>query len=419
MWPKKIRFTIMILSFVFLITLLGNELTENIISADTVELNLNSVGTGAIMEPGEGKFSYPSNSTVKIKLEPTTEENFIEWLGDSKNIIEQENGFKINLDSNKNLTAVFESDNTGFYTKQNQLFDANDNEFIIRGLSFPYTWFTHQLDTALPGIKQSGANTVRVVLSSGDHQTNWGRDSAFEVENIIEKFKEIDIIPVLEVHDATGYGDDEAAAHISDIVDYWLEIKDVLIGQEDYVIINIANEPFGNQTKNDLKEDWINEHQKAIQKLRAGGLKHTLMIDAPNWGQDWQNIMLENADKVYQADPYKNIIFSVHMYEVYGNQLTVENYFNQFPNDYPLVVGEFGPEHYGDNVAHEAIMESADKKDIGYIGWSWKGNSPEEIEVLDMVHDWAGNDLTPWGETLFKGDYGLQNTAETCSIFKE
>lgn len=60
--------------------------------------------------------------------------------------------------------------------------------------------------------------------------------------------KKHNLVAVLEVHDSTGYGQKPEAPHPNGAVDYWLssDIRAVIDGNEDYVIINVANEPFGN-----------------------------------------------------------------------------------------------------------------------------------------------------------------------------
>ena len=52
---------------------------------------------------------------------------------------------------------------------------------------------------------------------------------------------------MLEVHDCTGHGEKPEAFPLVNAVNYWLAptIREELIGQEAYVIVNIANEAFG------------------------------------------------------------------------------------------------------------------------------------------------------------------------------
>ena len=67
--------------------------------------------------------------------------------------------------------------------------------------------------------------------------------------------------------------------------------------------INLGNEPFGNNAS--VSSRWASSTSGAIRKLRGAGLQHLLMADAPMWGQDWQNIMRNNARSVLDSDPQR------------------------------------------------------------------------------------------------------------------
>ena len=254
----------------------------------------------------------------------------------------------------------------GFHVRGGQLLDGNGNPFVMRGVNHPHVWYTSKTSQAIKDIASVGANAVRVVLGSGQQ---WGPTPAAEVAGIIQQLKDNNMIAVLEVHDVTGYPEKTEAVPLSEAVDYWLSIKSVLVGQEDYVIINIGNEPLGNNVERSV---WSNVHTTAINCLRAAGFAHTLMVDAANWGQDWEKIMYNDAPKVFQADFLKNIVFSVHMYQVYSQRSTIDDYMRHFVEDLklPLVVGEFGADHQGQDVDEASILELADRYRIGYLGWS-------------------------------------------------
>ncbi|HLV19843.1 MAG TPA: cellulase family glycosylhydrolase, partial [Polyangiaceae bacterium] len=189
-----------------------------------------------------------------------------------------------------------------------------------------------------------------------------------------------------------------------------------LSGQEAYVILNIGNEPMGNDTTN----EWAPRHASAVQALRNAGYGHLLMIDAPNWGQDWSNTMRDGGGaSIWSADPDKNLVFSVHMYDVYGTSQMVSSYFNGFLSNYdaPLVVGEFASDHGSSgNVDEDAIMSFAESLGVGYIGWSWSGNSTD-LASLDITNGFNPSSLTTWGNRLINGSNGLLATSEVCSCF--
>ena len=55
----------------------------------------------------------------------------------------------------------------GFTVSGSQILDANGNAFVMRGVNHAHAWYPDRL-SSLADIKALGANTVRVVLSSGD-----------------------------------------------------------------------------------------------------------------------------------------------------------------------------------------------------------------------------------------------------------
>lgn len=313
----------------------------------------------------------------------------------------------------------------GFSVRNGKLYDKNCREFVLRGVNYPYTWFSSRsLSADLAAIAKVGANSVRVVMATG---ARWTRTSGAELTSILAAAKANKLIVVLEVHDMTGYAEQAGSVPLAEATSYWTasEIVSALLGQEAYAIINIANEPNGNDTSpDDLSSGpdiWAPSHAAAVQVLRSAGLHHTLMIDGPHWGQDWRNVMREGGGKrIWDADPDKNLIFSVHMYDVYGSAQTVTSYFNRFleNNEAPLVVGEFAADHGpGKEVDEGTIMMFAESLGIGYMGWSWSGNG-DGLGSLDITQEFNVASLTAWGNTLVHGPFGLMATSETCSVFE-
>jgi len=300
----------------------------------------------------------------------------------------------------------------GFSIENGRLLDAKGNDFVLRGLNVPHAWYTSRTQSSIPQIADVGANCVRVVLSNG---VRWHKTSASEVASIIELCKQHQLICMLEVHDTTGFGDEQGASTLAQAAAYWQEIAAVLQGEEAYVLINIGNEPWGNTDSG----GWLAATQQAVSDLRAAGLRHVLVVDGPNWGQDWQFLLRDNAEQLLAGDPQGNLLFSVHMYQVFNTDAKVESYLRFFDErELPLIVGEFGPDHQGEEVAEGAIFELCDTLGIGYLGWSWSGNSAD-VANLDIVLNFDPTQLSPWGELLINGEHGLRATAQICSVFLE
>ena len=298
---------------------------------------------------------------------------------------------------------------TGLRVSGTNIVESNGNAFVIRGTSHAHAWYPTQTQ-AFADIKSLGANAVRVVLSGG----RWPANSVSDVANVVSLCKASRLICVLEDHDTTGYGEQGGAYTLDQAADYWISVKSALQGQEDYVIVNIGNEPFGN---NAVTPGWADATGAAIRKLRANGFDHALMVDAPNWGQDWQGVMRDNARTVFDRDPDRNTIFSVHMYGVYDTAAEITSYLDAFrAAGLPLVIGEFGFDHSDGDPDENTIMSEASARGIGYLGWSWSGNGGG-VEYLDQVTNFDVNRLTSWGQRLFNGPDGIASTAREATIY--
>jgi mannan endo-1,4-beta-mannosidase len=298
----------------------------------------------------------------------------------------------------------------GLHISGGKLVESNGSPFVLRGVSAAHTWYTDKTTQSLKDIKALGANSVRIVLSTG---ARWTKNDASDVSNLISQCKQNKLICVLEAHDTTGYGEDGSAISLSQAADYWVSIKSALQGQENYTIVNIGNEPYGNNNTS----GWTNDTKGAIQKLRSNGIQQTLMVDAPNWGQDWQGTMKANAASVASADSQGNTLFSVHMYGVYDTSSEITSYISSFVNaGLPIAIGEFGFNHSDGNPDEDTIMATAQQQGIGYLGWSWSGNGGG-VEYLDMVNSFNGSSLTSWGERIFHGSNGISSTSRQATIY--
>lgn len=304
----------------------------------------------------------------------------------------------------KNEDGDFAHD--GFYVEGTKLYDANGKEFVMRGINVAHAWYKSFTDDSLKRCAELGCNTVRVCLAEG---SQYEEDIAEDVQKIIKKCKELNMIAVLEPHDFTGMN------RIEDIdyaVTYWKKLYDVLKGEEAYVIINIANEWCGEWTTFNWKEGYV----KAIKELRDFGFKHTFMIDCAGYAQYAKSIFASGKE-VYEADPTGNTMFSIHMYDNAGGSETVvkRNIDKTLDLGLCLCIGEFSCEHKGNEVEEEYIMKYTTDMGVGYIAWSYAGNG-SGLQPLDVTVPWTG-ELTEWGKYLVEGEGGLKETSVICSVF--
>lgn len=321
---------------------------------------------------------------------------------------EKDNSSSDTVSSSAESTRKTEIPENSLYVNGTKLYDSNGNEFVMRGINHPYTWFKKETDIALKAIAETGSNTVRLVLSYGGQ---WEKDNIDAIKSLIEKCKALNMIAVVEVHDATGKDD---PVYLENAVNYWIEMKDALIGQEEYVILNIANEWLGKREG----FTWKDEYKKAISKLREAGIKNVIMVDAAGWGQYAKSIA-ERGKEVFESDPLKNTMFSIHFYGAAGGDANriksnLENVTNQ---GLCVCSGEFGYNHSDGDVDEEYLMEYCTENNIGYLGWSWKGNGGG-VEYLDIADEWDGSKLSAdWGENLINGKNGIKETSKKCTVF--
>lgn len=305
------------------------------------------------------------------------------------------------------MTAYAASSKSGFRVEGTKIYDANGKEFVMRGINHAHAWYKGNEETAISAIAKTGANTVRIAVGDGDQ---WGYDDINTLKNLISLCEKNKLVAVVEVHDATGSDD---ISKLNNAVDYWVKMKDALIGKEDTVILNIANEWFGTW---DGKK-WAEGYKQAIPKLRNAGIKNTIMIDCAGWGQYPKSIH-DYGKEVFNADSEKNTMFSIHMYEYAGGDAsTIKNNIDGVLNQgLALSIGEFGIKHTNGDVDEKTIMSYCQEKSVGYIGWSWYGNG-DEWKYLDIANDWSGNSFTEWGNVLLNYKDGIKNTSKICSVY--
>jgi mannan endo-1,4-beta-mannosidase len=294
----------------------------------------------------------------------------------------------------------------GIRVTNGRLVEANGTPLILRGINHPFTWFASQ-NSSFATIKAAGANAIRVVLSSGRWQTPNG---VADVTTAINLCKANRVICILENHDTTGFGEaTDGAISLDAVVSFWLSVQSALTGQENYVILNIGNEPIGNINA----AQWTAATTNAVTRLRNAGFQHTIMIDAPNWGQDWQFVMRDTAPTVFAADRTGNLIFSIHMYGVFNTAAKVTSYLDSFiSRRLALCVCEFGPSD--STVDVNTIMSATQAAGIGNMGWSWSGNTDP---ILDMVLGFNPAQRSSWGTRYITGPNGLSTTSREATIY--
>ncbi|MBO7401878.1 MAG: cellulase family glycosylhydrolase [Lachnospiraceae bacterium] len=294
-------------------------------------------------------------------------------------------------------------DRPGLYVDGTALKTKDGTEVVMRGVNHPHSWYKNFDDTAFKAIAETGSNAIRIVCACG---IRWDKDSAETLKALINKAKEHGMLAIVEVHDGTGK--DEITV-LEQIAEYWVSMADVLKGTEEYCILNIANEWCGKYSAGLWRDGYV----KVIPMLRKAGIRNVLMVDAAGWGQFGGSIRKYGVE-VFEADECRNTMFSVHMYgNAGGSSVKVkENLTAATASGLCVCVGEFGWKHSDGNVDEDFIMKYCTEEDIGYLAWSWKGNSGG-VEYLDLTDKWDGSALTKeWGEKVVNGEYGIKATSK-------
>lgn len=298
---------------------------------------------------------------------------------------------------------------TGFFVVEGRLNDRLGSDFVMRGINHPVAWFQNSALSWLDQIAMTDANSVRIVW-----ETTAGSSQVLRAS--IERAVEHGMVPMVELHDETGSNDPDGPGRLAQY--YVDELSELLEEFEPYLLVNIANE-WGDYSS--TAESWVQAYRQAISVLRDAGINHTLVIDANDYGQRGLTIV-DNGQQLLDFDPQHNLLFSTHMYQAYENPQLIRDVIRGAQDArLPLIVGEFGHQHGERNgqpipVPYQAMLEEAERVGIGYLAWSWTGNS-DELSYLDMSVIGRVSQLTDWGDDVINGPNGIRSTSQRASVF--
>ena len=328
-------------------------------------------------------------------------------------------------------------DKPGFHTDGVRLLDANDKEFLMRGYNYSYAWQKGLWGAAFSTAKKYNCNALRIQLSDGQKDLG-GYCDANQVSSLIKSCKDNHFIGVFNVQDTGGGNDANVLLHAAD---YWVGIKNAVIGQEKYCIVNIGNEWMGSPGR-DCNGEWGNYQEnlwsdtyiEAVRRIRSAGIKNTLMIDCNGYGQYADIIWKEgqrilDEDKKYFKDGKPNIIFSIHFYEKacywdyekgVGSRVA-HSIDKALSIGAPVCIGEYAYSRKSEEwkMDWETIQDYSKTMNIGYLGWSFTGNGDAESQGLDMFNS-DGSQMYKNGECIIRHpNDGIQATSVICSVYDD
>ncbi|MDB4989623.1 MAG: endoglucanase [Myxococcaceae bacterium] len=312
----------------------------------------------------------------------------------------------------------------GFFVRDGKLYDANGNEFRIRGVNKVH-W---DAETA-------GLLNVRPSL------TRWAVDftqsSSANLALLQGKAGNGGTIAegsVVMPGNWNGTCKDDPAL-LTEIVDTWVAQASAWTQLEKYMILNIANEwgPGGG-------EQWRDSYIAAVKRLRDAGYHATLSVTAPACGQD-PNAIVKYGQAIYDSDPEKNVIFDQHLYGEYQDARGgAPGKFDDMPDleahiaglaksGLVVILGEFGPGRdvgpSPTNINPQRVMKFAEQYGLGWLAWAWDDNNLAQSLSDDNGFSMSirgsyqtSADLTEFGRQVVEDSVlGLKVLAKRASIF--
>lgn len=260
-----------------------------------------------------------------------------------------------------------------------KLFDRCGEPLMLRGVN--KDTYVDLTGASLPEIGKSGANAVRMVWTLNR--------TAADADRVITAAENAMMVPILEMHDATG-----DFSKLPAVFDYWTraDIVAVIKKHETDLIVNIANESGTNLTTD---AEYVATYSAGIKRMRAAGIHTPLMLDAAQWGQGVEQLV-RVAPQVLATDPDKNLMFSWHEYSASQTETVRITTALQSAKDKGItfVIGEFagvGVEDCSKAIPYGHLMSEAQRFGVGYLAWSWDNTNGHcrvnGASPFDMVVD--------------------------------
>ena len=297
--------------------------------------------------------------------------------------------------------------NTHMYTQGSDLYTYCGEKVLLRGLNQMSIW-TDASGTSYPAIASFGSNAIRIVFAE--------TGNASGLETLLTKAEANKMIPIPELHDATGN-----IGGVPGTVTWWTQpsVVAVIKNHEKWMLLNIANESGDNNVSDST---FQSTYTSAITSIRNAGIAVPLVIDGSGWGQKVEQL-LSVAPALLAADPQKNIVFSWHEYTggTQENARITTNLEKSKTLGIVLINGEFASANAtdcGENVPYAFLLSEAQRVGTGWLAWSWdndnsncKSGSGSSYNMTSNLTSASGL-LSGWASDVVRDDpNSIKNTS--------
>ncbi len=296
----------------------------------------------------------------------------------------------------------------GFYVDGRFLYDRCGERVVLRGVNEMVVWSGGKDGVPeFEEIAKTKANAVRIVWTIAD-------GSAAELDTAITNALAQKLIPMIELHDATG-----EFGMLGALVEHWTTpaMVAVIKKHEQNLLVNIGNEVGNNAVSNATFESG---YKDAITRMRAAGIRTPLVIDGTSWGQNIDQLQAVGPALI-SHDPDHNLLLSVHVWWPDATTQKITTELNESVSaNLPLIIGEFA-DHAVAGCAqnptdYKTLLALSQTHSIGWLAWSWggvKNNDCSDDGPFNMTSDGTYAGLEGWGKEVATSD---ANSIEKTSV---
>jgi mannan endo-1,4-beta-mannosidase len=323
---------------------------------------------------------------------------------------------KINLSFACMLFTLFslfslQAQRTTMYVNGRYLYTAANEKVVLRGINEMYWGLGDKTGGEIVGdIAKTGANAVRVgwITTLG---------TVTEFDNAINNCINNKMIPVGEMHDATGDFN-----KVQTCLDFWKrsDVVAVINKHKKWFVLNIANEAGDGSVTDD---EYKAKYKDAIAQLRNAGIEVPLLIDAAEYGNNIEQVIRTWAE-IFNSDPLKNVIFSGHTYWNTNHQSRIDNAVSSIVSgNIPVMFAESPtPTAFDCSTSPYAyFLQKFQQNEIGWLACSWgkvpngdckpaNGRSLFDITTDGKFGNWSPNN--PWAvDITINSPNSIKNTS--------